>query len=194
VGGLSRETRTSDVEKAFSGLGQVQEVKLRTSAQSGEQYAFFILDTRLRASECLAAVEAATVLGRRVKADFARPFNGERERERSRERGAVIQRSTRDERPRETGGVVRLRVENIPSDMEWRELKAVASDYGPVLFTKTWREEDGRSAGIVELPDETSAEKLMQGLDGKRIEGCKEKLRLLLERRPLPNDVIPRRR
>jgi hypothetical protein len=92
---------------------------------------------------------------------------------------------------------VKIKVGNLPEDMQWRELKAVASDHAAILFAKTWRDDGGSGgAGLLEVADVASAERLVQALDGKRIEGCRDRLKLTIDAgRPAPaGDTIPRRR
>ena len=244
VGGLPRDSRPSDLEKAFASVGRVSDVKIRTSFR--DTYAFFVLEiSKASDVDVIPALESLPVLGRNIKVDFARPHGRDRSRSRSRRRSRSPPRPAVHGNPPPFyppahgaipptglhhpggpypgppfyppapfpysgtpypgvhgapgalgggvgGGVVKIRVENIPEDMEWRELKSVASDFAAVTFAKTWRDDSGRGgAGLLEVADLGSAERVVQGLDGKRMEGCRERLRLVIER---ARDTIARRR
>lgn len=243
VGGLPRDCRSADLEEAFLPAGKAVDVKIRSSLR--DTYAFFLFYPATDACKAdpIAVLENLPVLGRHVKANFARSHG---EPDRSQPRSYL---SSRDHGPTTGGrrspprggppppppggfphaghphggiphhghplytpmpmgyypppaglyppppgyggapgmggggvGFVRLRVENLPEDMEWRELKSVVSDYAEVSFTKTWREEDGRCAGIVEVGNLMMAERLISALDGKRMEGCRDRLKLAIDR------------
>ncbi|KAF4675747.1 hypothetical protein FOL47_007338 [Perkinsus chesapeaki] len=73
-------------------------------------------------------------------------------------------------------GAVQLRLENLPEDMSWQELKQLGKDYGSsCTFARTFRE--GRvCCGMIEYTDPAQVDEVVKALDGKRIQGCNERL------------------
>ena len=91
---------------------------------------------------------------------------------------------------------MKLRIENLPPDMSWQELKNLGQDYAStVTFARTWKDR-GVGLGVLEFEDRREAEKVISALNDKRIEGCDRRLIVEFEKRrsPSPQADIPRRR
>lgn len=74
-------------------------------------------------------------------------------------------------------GRYKITVENIPEDMTWMELKALAHDFGPTLtFARTYRA-NGTYCGMLEFKDHDDAERTVKELDRRRVQGSKERLK-----------------
>ncbi|EER08414.1 conserved hypothetical protein [Perkinsus marinus ATCC 50983] len=104
--------------------------------------------------------------GRRVEGDNGVSFYGDRESSRPGRYGGA---------PR---GAVQLKLENLPEDMSWQELKQLGKDYGSSCsFARTFRE--GRvCCGVLEYTDSAQVNDVIKALDNRRIQGCTERLRI----------------
>lgn len=74
----------------------------------------------------------------------------------------------------------RIRVENLPEDMDWKELKVMAENLlgdGAVDFARC-----KEGVGLVEVKTDRDATKLKTGLDGKRVQGCGQRLIVTITR------------
>jgi len=209
VGGLPSDARDSDVIAMFEPFGSVSDVKIRTSNK--DIYCFLSLAGD--GADAIKALDQAKILGKTVKVANANAEKSERRRsperrQRSRSRSRRRQRSPSEEsRGRQSiirvpKGNIRLRIESLPVDMSWQELKNLGQDYASstsaVTFSRTWKER-GEGVGTLEFSDKREADKVRAALDGKRIEGCERRLTveferersLIRQRSPLD---IPRRR
>jgi hypothetical protein len=75
--------------------------------------------------------------------------------------------------------------------MSWQELKTLGKDFADsITFARTWRERDGVGQGILEVDRKEDADRLVRSLDGKRVEGCRDRLVVSIDR----DEEIPRRR
>jgi RNA recognition motif. (a.k.a. RRM, RBD, or RNP domain) len=91
----------------------------------------------------------------------------------------------------ESSGKIQVRLENLPWDMSWIELKSLGKDFAEVTFARTWK--DGQVGfGILECTRREDADKLIRSLDGKRVEGCRDRLKVQLHQQE--EDEIKRRR
>jgi RNA recognition motif-containing protein len=99
----------------------------------------------------------------------------------------------RKETSRETSKrEIRVQIKNLPADMTWQELKRLAEDFGRgIQYVKTWTDR-GSVTGIVSVDDKRDAEAIIDALDGKRMEGCDERLKVAYESDD--EDVVKRRR
>ncbi|KAF4679732.1 hypothetical protein FOZ60_014572 [Perkinsus olseni] len=75
-------------------------------------------------------------------------------------------------------GALQLKLENLPEDMSWQELKQLGKDYGSSCsFARTFRE--GRvCCGVLEYTDAAQVDDVIKSLDGRRIQGCTDRLRI----------------
>ena len=88
-------------------------------------------------------------------------------------------------------GKYKLKIVNLPADMTWQELKRLGGDYGKsVAFARTWRENDG-VAGVLEFTESRDCDKVLDALDGKKMEGCERRLRV--DREKDEEEAAPRR-
>lgn len=74
-------------------------------------------------------------------------------------------------------GRYKIRVENLPEDMTWIELKEISREFGgdSLTFTRTFRVRDNNT-GIVEFSDRRDSDKLIRELDGRRMQGSDARL------------------
>ncbi|CAK0897632.1 unnamed protein product, partial [Prorocentrum cordatum] len=74
-------------------------------------------------------------------------------------------------------GRYKIRVENLPDDMTWIELKEISREFGgnSLTFTRTFRARDVNT-GIVEFSDRRDSDRLMRELDGRRMQGSDARL------------------
>lgn len=74
-------------------------------------------------------------------------------------------------------GHYKIKIENLPDDMTWVELKEIGREFGgsSLTFARTFWVRNSNQ-GIVEFSDRRDSEKLRRELDGRRIQGCSERL------------------
>lgn len=124
--------------------------------------------------------------GRRSYSRGRRSYSrGRRRRSYSRDRYRRRRSYSRDRgygrmRARVPKGDYKIELENLPPDMTWGDLKSLARKYthsfNDVTFTRTWQ--DGRvMKGIVELIDQSSVDRIIDELDGKRINEYKVRVK-----------------
>ncbi|EEQ99346.1 Arginine/serine-rich-splicing factor, putative [Perkinsus marinus ATCC 50983] len=106
--------------------------------------------------------------GRRVGGDDGVSFYDDKEMPRSGRHGGTAGGR----------GALQLKLENLPEDMSWQELKQLGKDYGSSCsFARTFRE--GRvCCGVLEYTDPAQVEEVLKSLDGRRIQGCPDRLRI----------------
>ena len=230
IGGLPQEAKEADVIAMFQAFGTAADVKIRTSSK--DIYCFLNIPSENAAEAIKAldqqkllgkVVKVANAKAENSsRAEPRRRTSPPTSRRRSRSRSARRSRSPRDSRrsrrersPSDASsrrrsprlgkvpqGKYRLRIENLPPDMSWQELKNLGQDYASssaaVTFSRTWKER-GVGLGTLEFQDKREADKVKSALDGKRIEGCERRLAVDVERersmeRSPPRDTIRRRR
>ena len=185
VGGLPKDCRADDVIKAFSVRGTVDNVSIRKSPT--DTFAFFDFQPAEFGVDFIEVLDKTTIKDRAVKVNYAHAVENNRKprspRLRSRSRSQSRPRPTstnpgfRDERRRDC---VRLQLANLPRDMDWKELKSVAGDYGDILFAKTWTDPlDFGGIGIVDVRDRQTADRIFRSLHGKRVEGCRDRIQIV---------------
>lgn len=112
-----------------------------------------------------------------------RPARGEQRWEQRRDRSRSL--------PRDSGagqawirhgssvpqGRYKIRVEHLPEDMTWIELKEISREFGgpSLTFTRTFRVRDVNN-GIVEFGERRDADKLVSELNGRRMQGSDARL------------------
>jgi len=75
-------------------------------------------------------------------------------------------------------GDYRITIENIPDDMGWLELKDLGREYGSsVTFSRTYRR-GSVTYGMLEFADVKDAQRCLQSLDGRRIQGGTQPMRV----------------
>lgn len=79
---------------------------------------------------------------------------------------------------------IRVRVENLPSDMTLSELKNTALDFGEVSELKLWKMSDGSKTGHVTFEEGTDVARVLQKLDNRRVEGWDRRLKCYTEQPP----------
>lgn len=215
IGGLTSDTKEDDVTSLFKSFGTVSDVKIRTSAK--DIYCFLNLSGD--AEGAIKSLDQSKLLGKTIKVANAKAEGGRSERRRSprrsrstsrrrqrsrspRERRARS-RTPRRDRSRSAGrssvpqGRVKLRIENLPPDMSWQELKTLGQDYASssaaVTFSRTWKER-GVGMGVLEFQEKREADKVKASLNDKRIEGCDRRLVVEWQETSRADDEIPRRR
>lgn len=100
-------------------------------------------------------------------------------------------RRSRSRSPKAAEREFRVNVENLPGDMTWQELKRLGADYGKsITFARTSRGRDGDMIGLVAFTERRDAEKFVESLDGKKMEGADRRLRVDME---IPRDTRTRR-
>eukprot|EP00397_Hematodinium_sp_SG-2012_P008191 GEMP01008246.1.p1 GENE.GEMP01008246.1~~GEMP01008246.1.p1 ORF type:complete len:1034 (+),score=301.61 GEMP01008246.1:129-3230(+) len=68
--------------------------------------------------------------------------------------------------------------ENIPDDMDWEELRELGREYsGSVFYAKVYQEH-GKMCGVMRFKNEGEARRVLDELDGRKIEGCRVPLRI----------------
>ena len=215
VGGLTSETKEDDVLSIFKSFGTISDVKIRTSAK--DIYCF--LNLTGDAEGAIKALDQSKLLGKTIKVANAKAENGRSDRRRSPPRRSRStsrrryrtrsrsprrrSRTPRRDRSRSAGrstvpqGRVKLRIENLPPDMSWQELKTLGQDYASstaaVTFSRTWKER-GIGMGVLEFTEKREAEKVKASLNEKRIEGCDRRLVVEWQETAKADDEIPRRR
>lgn len=79
-------------------------------------------------------------------------------------------------------GKYKIKLEGLPSDMTWTELKELGKQYVEnqrgVTFSRTFRLADGQWAGILEFKEKSDAEGVMRKLDGRKIKGHDGRLKV----------------
>merc|ERR1711879_184078 len=78
-------------------------------------------------------------------------------------------------RPQPRRNTVRLHVENLPRDFDSNELEEVGAEYGKVLSHRMWQE-GKTNAGFIEYASSSEANKALEDLEGRRIDGWEFKL------------------
>lgn len=100
-----------------------------------------------------------------------------RNRGRGRSRSPA-QRRYRDRDSKITQGKYKITIEGIPDDMSWLELKDLGKEYGrTVTFSRTYRKH-GSNNGMLEFETQEDADRVRKELDGRRVQGCKSRLRV----------------
>lgn len=81
-------------------------------------------------------------------------------------------------------GKFKITLENLPRDMTWTELKELGRNYDSqnggrnVTFARTYRGNNGIACGILEFRERRDAENVMDKLDGRKIHGHDQELRV----------------
>jgi len=87
-----------------------------------------------------------------------------------------LQRKRPEKRNAEKNGI-RVRVENLPSDMSYEELENTACDFGEVVALSLWKMSDGSKTGHVTYKEGTDVARVLQKLDNRRVEGWDRRLK-----------------
>lgn len=78
-------------------------------------------------------------------------------------------------KPAESQGAYRVKLERLPPDMGWQELKEVAAGFakrGQCTFTRTNRD----LTGILEYTHRDDMDRAIDELNGRRFQGCRERM------------------
>jgi RNA recognition motif-containing protein len=189
VGRIDDNANKEDVRKALSEFGEVVDVKFFRKSRN-DSFAFVQFRKVYSADRAMKDGDGLKIQGRAVKIGHANPSSqdeGSRTPPRSsfysnEEKGGGASRRrqsrsrSREDRKEPTGGF-RVRIENLPLDMTWQELERLGSDYGKsVDYVRTYKEKT-MVVGLIEFTDKRDAQKLVSGLDGKKMEGSELRLR-----------------
>merc|ERR1711879_61962 len=79
------------------------------------------------------------------------------------------------------GGGYRIKIQNLPNDMDWAELKDIARTFGEsVKYTSVFID-SGICSGVVEFMERREAEYALKQLDNRRMDGHSKKLKAFKE-------------
>jgi len=191
IGRLNHQTPERKIRRKFEKFGKVLSMQLRSTSQ--DVFCFVEYSDRRACSDAIQAMHDREFDGAQIVVEWSRRNQGMdgriRDRSRSRHRSrrrrersrSYEYRSRSRSRRAPPQGKYKVEVENIPSDMTWVDLKALARKMRggeDVTFARTYRERD-YCCGLLEFETSKGMEKLMRALDGKRINGLKVRMRVL---------------
>jgi len=146
VGRLSSRTRERDIEDAFSKFGKIVSVDLKFG------FAFVEFDDSRDAEDCVRDMDGRDLDGSRIAVEFSNPDR--------RSRGGAPRR-----------GEYRARIEGLPRDSSWQDLKDHFRRVSEAVFTDVVRDRSGRAKGIVEFRTSEDLKKAIKELDGSSLRG-----------------------
>lgn len=202
VGRLNDQTSERKIRDRMEEFGRVISMQLRSTSQ--DVFCFVEYEQRDACQKAIDAMHDKKFDGARIVVEWSRrnqdcdsggrsrrsPSYRRRSRSRSRRRDrgrrsrsyeVHSSRSPRRDRRAPPQGKYKAEIENIPSEMTWQDLKSLARKMRggeDVTFARTYREGD-LCLGLLEFETKRSMEKLIDALNGKRINGRKVKLRAL---------------
>lgn len=71
---------------------------------------------------------------------------------------------------------IRVRVENLPDDMNLDEFRNTGESFGEVLEVKLWKSSDGSKTGHITFTESTDVARVLSKLDNRRVEGWDRRL------------------
>lgn len=206
VGRIDDNANKEDVRKALSEFGEVVDVKYFRKSRN-DSFAFVQFKKAHSADRAMKDGDGLKIQGRSVKIGPANPSGQEdgnasysktssfsrREGEgqprssyySNEERGAAQRRQSRSRSrsrdQKEAKSSFKVRIENLPLDMTWQELERLGSDYGKsVDYVRTYKEKS-MVVGLIEFTERRDAQKMVSGLDGKKMEGSDLRLKAKLD-------------
>ena len=204
VGQIAKQTNVDDVKSAFQQYGKVVDFKF--IPKKYDSFAFIEYSNEEDAERAIKMGDGMKIGGSKLKVNSANPLRDERADDRKQantrssfygeEEGSNNRRNrsrsrSRERERRERKRMYKVEIQNLPRDMTWQELKRLGSDYGKSLeFTRVWPEKDSAS-GVLEFSEKRDATKVIDSLNGKRMEDSDRRLRVFLDE---SDDEVVRRR
>lgn len=170
MGGLPRGVQEDEIREYLRGHGKIESVRIRSSEK--DVFGFATFESR---EDALNAVEAldqqkflnSTSIIQLRESNTARPL-----RDRKHDRDDYPNpRNRRSSSPRYA-----VRLENLPPDMDWQELKDVARNFGESIVLANIFNKSGVRLGSVHYREEEDALGALKGFHRRRMSGQDERL------------------
>lgn len=204
VGQIAKQTNVDDIKSAFQQYGKIVDFKF--IPKKYDSFAFIEYSNEEEAERAMKMGDGMKVGGSKLKVNSATPIRDEPTNDRkefntrssfygdeetSNNRRNRSRSRSRERERRERKKMYKVEIQNLPRDMTWQELKRLGSDYGKSLeYTRVWEEKDS-ACGMLEFSEKRDATKVIDSLNGKRMEDSDRRLKVFLDD---SDDEVVRRR
>eukprot|EP01101_Sappina_pedata_P005754 TRINITY_DN2710_c0_g1_i2.p1 TRINITY_DN2710_c0_g1~~TRINITY_DN2710_c0_g1_i2.p1 ORF type:complete len:341 (+),score=95.47 TRINITY_DN2710_c0_g1_i2:23-1024(+) len=175
IGRLANRTRERDIDDTFSRYGRINSVDLKIG------FAFVEFDDSRDAEDAIRSMDGRDFDGSRIIVEYSKPEDrrrrgrsSSRSRSRSRSRDRYSRKSSRRSTrapPRRSD--YRIRIENLPRDASWQDLKDHFRKAGDTVFADVFREAPGCNTreGIIEYKSSDDMRRAVKELNGSNFKG-----------------------
>jgi RNA recognition motif-containing protein len=205
VGRICRKTSIDEVKSVFGQYGKIVDFKFIPKGE--DAFVFIEYSSEEEAARAIKLGDGRKVDGSTLKVNSANPIRDNKEikdkdekkrletsttrssfysdekdssrnRRRSRSRDNSRTRARSRSHSREKKRLFKLEITNLPRDMTWQELKRLGGDYGKSLeYARVVAGKDS-VVGFLEYAERKDAVKVIESLDGKRMEDSDRRLRV----------------
>ena len=204
IGQISKKTNIDDVKEAFSEYGKI--VDFRFIPKPYESYAFVEFSSEEEASRAIRMGDGLKLNGSILKVNSATPVRDNKDDDRrvektrssfygdsnkSERRRSPSERERSRSKSRERKRFYKIEIQNLPRDMTSQELKRLANDYTKSCEYSRIVQEKDSVTGFLEFAEKKDGTKIIDSLDGKRMEDSDRRLKVLWDE---SDDESPARR
>eukprot|EP00931_Biecheleriopsis_adriatica_P099233 TRINITY_DN7360_c0_g1_i1.p1 TRINITY_DN7360_c0_g1~~TRINITY_DN7360_c0_g1_i1.p1 ORF type:complete len:322 (-),score=54.74 TRINITY_DN7360_c0_g1_i1:47-1012(-) len=175
LGGLPEGVTEDDVAHFVRGYGKITKIRIRSSER--DVFAFVTFADAHAGMDCIRDLDQ-TPFGRGKKVVQMKESQSRRP---EKDRENSLSRSRWSKQQADAAARYRIEIRSLPKDMQWSELKDIARDFGEsVCFANTFVKSGGAAGqvmcGVVEYTEFEDAMYAYRKLNGRRIEGNRDKL------------------